>query len=140
MITLLNDGFYKLIETVKGTKVLSLDGKTYVWVKAKGVGDILAMSSYAPHSNDHSLSMGHFSLYSVEDEPYLTDLLHLELEFGKNAWQGYLLLTNLPDVKKRRARIIPTSQIITGNPRYSSHNGFEGFAQPPQPAKKAIGR
>lgn len=121
MITEIDSGFYKLIETHNHTKILTLDGKTFAWVWFKNIGDILVRSGYMPHRNDFSLSMGHYTLYTVEDEPNLTDLQHLELEFGKNAWQGYLLLTGLPDSKKRRARIIPTIQTITGNPRYNPH-------------------
>lgn len=130
MITLLDTGTYKLIETKNHVKILTLNGKPFAWVKVKNIGDILVVSAYPPHSSDYSLSMGNYDLYNVEDEPYLTDLPHLELEFGKNAWQGYLLLTGLPTAKKRRSRIVPTTQIITGNPRYSSHMGFPGFAEP----------
>ena len=123
MITLMKSGTYKLIETKSNVKILYLDSDSFAWVAPRSIGQVLVWS-HVPHRSDKSLAMGNYSLYKVEDEPYLTDLQHLELEFGKNAWQGYLLTTGLPDDTKKRARIIPTPQIITGNPRFESSMGF----------------
>ncbi len=64
------------------------------------------------------LSLGDYCLYDVEDEPALSDLPHLELEVGKDSWQSYLLLTGLPDDHKKRGRIVPTKEYITGNPKF----------------------
>ena len=116
MITSLRQGFYKLIETKRHTKVLYLDNDTYAWVEPANIGEIL-VSSHRTHKADCILSMGHYHLYDVVDEPAFSDQMHLELEAGKNVWQGYLLLTGLPDRHKKRARIIPTQETITGNLR-----------------------
>lgn len=115
MITKLESGTYTLVETHNHTKILTINGTIFAWVRPKGVGDILVKSSYAPHRNNFSLSLGKYNLYSVKDERNLTDLQHLELEVGNNTWQGYLLLTGLPTATKRRARIVPTTQTITSD-------------------------
>lgn len=128
MITLLKSGTYKLIETKDNTKILYLDNNAYAWVEPPSIGEML-VATVKPHRTDCALSMGNYNLYDVDDEPYLTDLQHLELEYGKNAWQGYLLTTGLPDKIKKRVRIIPTSQIITGNPRFSSLMGFRNWSK-----------
>ncbi len=121
MIKQLRAGFYKLIETKANTKVLYLDNETYAWVEPPAIGEILVYS-HKTHREDCSLAMGRYTLYGVEDEPHLSDNYHLELEYGKSAWQGYLLLTGLPDDHHKRARIIPTTEIITGNPRFKGRN------------------
>ncbi len=117
MITLLKTGLYKLVETKHNTKILYLDNDTYAWVETTEYGEIL-VSSHKVHINDCVLSIGHYYVYRVEDEAYVSDHTHLELEVGKDHWQGYLLLTGLPDSHKKRGRIIPTREIITGNPRF----------------------
>lgn len=117
MITLYRTGNYKLIETKHDTKVLYLDEDIYAWVKAAGIGHIL-ITSHKAHTTDYLLSCGSYRLYAVEDEPEISDHIHLELEVGVNAWQGYLLLTGLPDEDNKKARIIPTSEIITGNSHF----------------------
>lgn len=117
MISLTRTGFYKLVETKNNIKILYLDGETFAWVEPKKIGEIL-VATHALHKTDCILAVGHYNLYTVIDEPKLSDLLHLELEVGKNCWQGYLLLTGLPEGKKKRGRIIPTHEIITGNPRF----------------------
>lgn len=117
MIRLMRSGTYRLIETKKNTKILYLDNDTYAWVEPPDIGEILVVS-HTLHRSDDTLSMGHFTLYEVKEEPYLTDLYHLELEYGRKSWQGYLLPTGLPDTHKHKAKIIPSTQIITGNPRY----------------------
>lgn len=117
MITCVQQGFYKLIETKDNTKILYLDDKTYAWVEPPKIGELLVYS-HKQHRTDCALSMGHYRLYNVKDEPALSDLRHLELEYGENAWQGYLLLTGLPNELKTRARIVPTYEIITTNPRF----------------------
>lgn len=118
MITLLQNGLYKLIETKHQNKVLYLDDDVYAWVEPKDIGEIL-ITSRKVHKTDCVLAVGEYRLYGVEDEPALSDLTHLELEVGKGAWQGYLLLTGLPNELKARARIIPTREVITKNPRYN---------------------
>ena len=128
MIKQLRAGFYKLIETKDNTKVLYLDNETYAWVEPPNIGEILVYS-HKIHREDCSLALGHYTLYDVEDEPYLSDNYHLELEFGKALWQGYLLLTGLPDDHHKRGRIIPTAEIITGNPRFKDRDLKRNFAK-----------
>ncbi|MEK7599625.1 MAG: hypothetical protein AAB462_01140 [Patescibacteria group bacterium] len=118
MITLKSKGHYKLIETKTHTKVLYLQGKVYAWVEPPSIGEMLVIS-HNPHKTDCILSVGEFRIYDVDDEPILSDLMHLELEVGQNTWQGYLLLTGLPTTTKKRSRIIPTTEIITENPLFS---------------------
>lgn len=118
MITLLRRGSYKLIETKRHTKVLYLDGETYAWVEPASIGEIL-VSSHKEHATDCILAIGEYRLYDVEDEAKLSDQLHLELEVGRGVWQGYLLLTGLPEAEKKRTRIIPTREVVTG--RYPVH-------------------
>ena len=118
MISIRKSGFYKLIETKRHTKILYLGPVAYAWIEPVHIGVIL-VASHNLHKTDCILSVGHFRLYDVEQEPQLADTQHLELEVGKNMWQGYLLLTGLPDEHKTRSRIIPTHEIITGNRRFS---------------------
>lgn len=122
MITLRKSGLYKLIETKHNTKVLYLDNDIYAWVEPVKIGEILVFS-HKVHKTDCILSMGHYNLYDVEDEPKLSDQMHLELEVGHNHWQGYLLLTGLPDAHHKRGRIIPTIETISTNPRYKHGHG-----------------
>jgi hypothetical protein len=120
MIKLIKDGEYKLIETKGQTKILILDGKkTYAWVNIKDIGEIL-VSSHKKHITDQILALGYYRIYSVLDEPKLSDQMHLELSIGKGQWQGYLLLTGLPTNKKRRNRIIPTKEVISIAQDYNS--------------------
>lgn len=117
MITTLRTGFYKLIETKHNTKVLYLDNNVFAWVEPKRIGEILVVTRKI-HRTDCILSMGHYHVYQVDDEPGISDQVHLELEAGRNVWQGYLLLSGLPDAHKKRGRIIPTKETITGSPRF----------------------
>jgi hypothetical protein len=112
MIQLINEGSYKLIETKGQTKILDLDNKTFAWINAAEIGEIL-VSSHNPHKTDNVLSTGRYRLYEVKDEPKLTDLKHLELFVGDGKWQGYLLTTGLPTAKDIKKRIIPTKELIT---------------------------
>jgi hypothetical protein len=112
MIDLITSGHYELIETKHNTKILYLDDNTYAWVEPTSIGEIL-VTTHNVHKTDCTLSIGEYRLYSVDDQPRLTDLIHLELAVGDNRWQGYLLLTGLPDDKKKRARIVPTHEVIT---------------------------
>ena len=114
MITTIRTGFYKLIETKHHIKVLYLDNNCFAWIDVPNIGEIL-IGSHKIHKTDCVLAMGHYHIYEVEDEPVLTDQTHLELEAGRNVWQGYLLLSGLPDAHKKRVKIIPTHEIITGN-------------------------
>lgn len=117
MIGIDQTGFYKLIETKSNTKVLYLGRQVYAWIEPKDIGEILVVSRRV-HRTDCVLAMGRYNIYDVFDEPNLSDMQHLELEVGRNNWQGYLLLTGLPNKNKKRARIIPSHEIITGNPRF----------------------
>lgn len=117
MIVLRKLGHYKLIETKHNTKVLYLDDTTFAWIEPKYMGEILVLSR-SEHQTDCILGTGRYYLYDVRDEPNLSDHQHLELEVGRNVWQGYLLLTRLPDDRKKRGRIIPTPELITTNPTF----------------------
>lgn len=119
MITTIKKGYYHLIETRHKVKILYLDTIPYAWIPAKSIGEIIILSSTL-HQTEKSLSMGRYIIYSVEDEPHLTDLEHLELEYAPDIWQGYLLPTGMPTIHKKISRIIPTYQVITGNPNYTA--------------------
>ncbi len=123
MITLEKMGQYKIVETKHNTKIIDIDGKTYAWVEPQNIGEIL-VSTYKMHKTDCILSVGHYKLYKVENEPELSDQQHLELEAGRRVWQGYLLPTGLPNENKKKSRIIPTSEIITMNAKYCDENGL----------------
>lgn len=113
MIQLIKEGKYTLIETKNQTKILSLDkSKVYAWVYAENIGEML-ITTHTAHKTDQILAIGVYRMYDVEDEPKLTDLIHLELFVGDGKWQGYLLTNGLPTDKKKRTRIIPTDEIIT---------------------------
>ncbi len=118
MIQLLQNGHYRLIETKHNTKILYLDDDVFAWLEPTGIGEIL-VASYDKHKADCILSTGQYALYDVNDEPNLSDQLHFELEAGSDVWQGYLLPTGLPSDDKKRRRIIPTHETITGNPRFA---------------------
>ena len=131
MITLHRSGQYKLIETKHNNKVLYLDNDIYAWVEPAKIGEILVIS-HKVHKTDCILSMGHYNLYDVVDEPKLSDQMHLELEVGNNHWQGYLLLTGLPDAHHKKARIIPTIETITANPQFiHGHGVHKNLARTP---------
>ncbi|HAP37879.1 hypothetical protein A2574_02480 [Candidatus Shapirobacteria bacterium RIFOXYD1_FULL_38_32] len=111
MINLIEKGKYKLIETKGQVKILYLGKKQFAWVWVEEIGEIL-VSSYTEHETDQLLAVGKYEIYEVENEPKLADLMHLELEVGEGLRQGYLLLTGLPDEEKKRARIIPTKELV----------------------------
>lgn len=117
MITLQEGGHYTLIETKHANKVLYLNNNMYAWIKPANIGEILIII-HRVHKTDYILSIGGYNLYKVEDEPHLSDHIHLELEVGKDTWQGYLLLTGLPSDAHSKGRIIPTNETITANPDY----------------------
>lgn len=113
MIKLIQSGDYVLVETKGQTRILTLDGKkTFAWVNVNNIGEIL-VASHKTHETDNILAIGKYRMYDVNDEPKLTDLIHLELLVGEGTWQGYLLLNGLPQGSKKRNRIIPTNEIIT---------------------------
>jgi hypothetical protein len=113
MIKLEQSGDYRLIHTKGQVQILILDKhQTFAWVYAEDIGEIL-VSSHTPHKADHVLSVGPYRIYRAEDEPNLTDTLHLELMVGGGTWQGYLLVTGLPNEEKKRSRIIPTHELIS---------------------------
>lgn len=119
MITLRETGLYRLTETPHRMKLLSLSrhGK-FILTGIEGIGDILAVTR-RPHRVHAVLSAGEYRIYSVDDEPKLSDQLHMELEIGRGQWQGYLLPTGLPEGEKLRSRIIPTTERVTDNPVFS---------------------
>jgi hypothetical protein len=116
MITRVDGGAFELTETRHGTKILALNDEPYVWIVAPGIGSLLIYTDQ-PQEASEILSKGHFRLFTVRDEPELSDLLHLELEFSKNEWQGYLLPTGLPDEMDTRKRLIATHQTISSDQR-----------------------
>lgn len=116
MIKLIKSGRYTLYETKTKTKILELDNKTYVWINVEGIGEMLVISRN-PHRTDDILSTGEYNLYKVKNEQDLVDLQHLELKVGDGVWQGYLLLTGLPNDKHKRARIIPTKETVSTKKR-----------------------
>lgn len=120
MITKVKKGKYEIVETKYRTKVLYLDSQAFAWIRPQKIGEIL-VSSHHIQDSDVKVSKGDYVLYDVEDEDTLTDLQHLELEYGQGVWQGYLLPTGLPNDKKKRSRIIPTSQVITNTPILKRH-------------------
>lgn len=124
MIRLLENGKYSLFETVGHTRILEMDDKgDFVWIHTE-VGEILVHSEQAFKPNER-LVEGNYRLYSVKNEPKLTDLEHLELFVGEGKWQGYLLPTGFPEGKKKRSRIIPTDEIITVySPKASSSSSL----------------
>ncbi len=125
MIGLYRSGFYKLIETKQHTKVLYLDHAVYAWIEPAKFGEILVVS-HKPHKADCVLSLGHYFIYDVKDEPHVSDHVHLELDVGRGYWQGYLLLTGLPTDEKIRARIVPTHEVITGNATHEHIQDLHG--------------
>lgn len=113
MIKILGKGSYKLIKTAGDTKILTLDeDKFFAWIKTESIGEILVYSK-KDYESSKVISVGKYRLYSVKNESELTDLFHLELLVQNGRWQGYLLPTGVPDLKKKRSRIIPTKEIIT---------------------------
>jgi len=118
MISLRTIGAHRLVQTKKRhTKVLHLEDKAYAWIDFENIGEIL-VAARNDHSVECELSVGEYRIYEVEGEPSLHDNLHLELQVGRNRWQGYLLLTGLPDKHRTRTRIIPTNEVITDNPAF----------------------
>ena len=116
MIDLVKSGFYTLIETKSGVKILQLDKDSYAWIGPVGIGDILVVSRRS-HKTDCVLATGEYRIYNVEDEPKYSDQPHLELCVGEGRWQGYLLFNGLPDDSRKRGRITATHENITGNKR-----------------------
>jgi hypothetical protein len=112
MKKLIKEGNYILIETKMNTKVLILQHTgIFAWVNAFGIGELLVKTE-RKFSLQNILATGSFKLYDIIDEPNLTDLQHLELEVGKDKWQGYLLTRGLPNARERKHRIIPTYELV----------------------------
>lgn len=124
MISLQKVGLYRLAETKNNTKILHLGSRSYAWAEPKNIGEIL-VTSLKSHKTDCVLSVGYYRLYDVDNEPKLSDQMHLELETGRNQWQGYLLPTGLPGDDKKKVRIIPTKETITANTRFSSRSELQ---------------
>ncbi|HEY1063901.1 MAG TPA: hypothetical protein VGE30_01235 [Candidatus Saccharimonadales bacterium] len=117
MITRTDKGIFKLTETKHGTKILYLNSKSYAWIFVPKIGSLLIYST-SPHKVRDVLSTGRFYIYDVDNEPHLSDQLHLELETGKEDWQGYLLPTGLPEPDNTTKLFIPTHEVITHNPAH----------------------
>jgi hypothetical protein len=117
MVRFVDGGPFRLMETNHGIKLLELNHKTYAWIVAPHIGSLLIYSVH-PHKIADVLSRGHFRLYDVIDEPRLTDTWHLEVEVGEGGWQGYLLLTGLPDSMDTRKAITPTHELIATETPY----------------------
>lgn len=119
MITIIDSGSYGLSETKHGIKLLKLRAKTYAWITAPHIGELLVHITF-PHVAQEELSVGSYRLYTVRDEPHLSDQLHLELEIGHGQWQGYVLPVGFPTAHNTRRRIIATHEIITHNAHFYS--------------------
>jgi len=118
MITIIDSGDYKLSDTKHGVKLLHLRQKTFAWITTRHIGELLVRTTL-PHTECELLSEGSYQLYNVINEPDLSDQLHLELEVGKNRWQGYLLPVGFPTRLVARRRIIPTHEVITSNRKFN---------------------
>jgi len=118
MIRLQTIGAYTLYQTKKShTKMLKMGKGTYAWVDFENIGEIL-VDSRGDYTAECTLSDGEYRIYDIDEEPNLNDNTHLELQVGRNKWQGYLLLTGLPSKDRQRTRMIPTNEIITDNPLF----------------------
>jgi hypothetical protein len=112
MITQLQSGDYRLVETRSATKILILDElEAFAWVRAETIGQILVYTK-KDYSDETTLATGQYHLYNVVDEPEHSDHIHLDLEVGHFEWQGYILLTGLPSQDHPRTRIIPTHELM----------------------------
>lgn len=112
MIKLIEKGSYRIVVDGGMQRILYLGDRTYLWSHAKGIGELLSFSKRS-HRTLYLLAIGKYRIYTVKDEPKYVDLRHLELLVGPRTWQGFLLLTGLPNEKKIRSRIVPTKEIIS---------------------------
>jgi len=112
MIKTIAKGDYRLIISSDNSKILFLGDQAYHWANAKGIGELLTFSKHE-HKIQYILAEGKYKIFKVKDEPKLVDLEHLELSLGKGNWQGYLLLTGLPNKDKIRSRIIASKELIS---------------------------
>lgn len=124
MITLVKQGHYRLGETKNHSRVLFLDDVCYIWLVIATIGDIISRTT-RKHTIKTVFSRGRYRLYDIADEPDLVDLKHLELEVGEDNWQGYLLLTGLPQQNKPRSRIIATEENISEYLHMTHRNAVE---------------
>jgi hypothetical protein len=109
MIRVIQRGIYRLIETKEQTKILILDDMN----KYALIGGAISLTTDDVCCEDCVIATGNYRVYEVNDEPNLSDKIHLELYIGLSAWQGYLLEEGLPTSKKKKAQIIPTKEMIT---------------------------
>ncbi|MBP6913404.1 MAG: hypothetical protein KBC00_02215 [Candidatus Levybacteria bacterium] len=86
--------------------------KSFALILAEDIGEMIAQVTNNQDINC-VLSRGNYRIYEVEKEPNLTDLTHLELFIGEGHWQGYLLPNSMPENERKKARIIPTEEVIT---------------------------
>lgn len=112
MIKLITKGNYRLVGTSNREIILYLNDQGYHWGYFPTIGNVLTFSKQS-HTQSYMLTQGKYNLYKVDDESKLVDLDHLELSVGLRQWQGYLLLTGLPNARKIRSRIEPTNEVIS---------------------------
>ena len=113
MIKLIDQGEYTMVRTKDHKTLLCLGEKGYLLSYAPKIGELLTFSK-RERKTDYIIARGNYRIYRVKDDPELVDLEHLELSLGRGKWQGYLLLTGLPTLRKLRRRIVPTDEVITG--------------------------
>jgi hypothetical protein len=125
MITRIEQGAYRLVETRHGTKILLLGHKKFAWIMAHQIGSLLIWSNMFHRVRD-TLASGMYYLYDVRGEPRVSDQPHLELQIGSDEWQGYLLPTGLPTTNDTRKLFIPTPEVITHNTAYRPIGKYTG--------------
>ncbi|HET6924519.1 MAG TPA: hypothetical protein VFH39_01665 [Candidatus Saccharimonadales bacterium] len=122
MAKLIRFGRYRLIETRHQNKILYLGRSVYAWVQPVEFGEML-VTTHKPHKTDCVLSIGLYRLYDNSDVHEVPTVQHLELEVGKDEWQGYILPGGLPRAGRPRARIVPTPQLVGARPRPTNAAG-----------------
>lgn len=116
MISIINRGQYRLIETTEKKRILILNNKdTFAWFNVGNAGEIIERF-YGKIQEENTLAEGSYRLYHVHYEEKLTPEIHLELFVGEGKWQGYLLPEGLPVSTKKQEKqypITPTKELIT---------------------------
>jgi hypothetical protein len=115
MFSIERQGSYKLTESRLQIKALYLDKTSYAMLFIDSLGEMIS-TARTPKPTDYTLSIGRYRVYNVQDEPDMTEGLHLELEVGDDIWQGYLLPNGLPGKNSIRGCLLPTRELITGTP------------------------
>ena len=120
MIKVLKSGKYQLVETSQQIKVLYLDETPYIWLYIPGIGHVIEMT-HNPHRAEHILAQGSYRIYDVKGEERFSRHKHLELFIGDGAWQGYLILTDLPSETRKRVRIVATNEVVSALSGYPAY-------------------